>query len=289
MKLIDGKKIALQIEEQIRAQVALIQGRKPSLAFVLVGDNPASQSYVRAKKRACAAIGITSTLTHLPITISQNELLHEIQALNQNPNVDGILVQLPLPPHINDRAIMLSINPEKDVDGFHPINIGKMLLGEDHGFLPCTPHGIKLLLQRYEIPVEGKKVVIVGRSNIVGKPLAAILMQKRPHCNATVTIAHSQSEHLPEITRSADILVAAIGKTHFITKDMVKPKAVVIDVGINRLCDGKIVGDVDFENVAPITSWITPVPGGVGPMTIAMLMQNTLYCYNKLYNSPPLC
>ncbi len=243
---------------------------------------------MRAKKRACAAIGILSTLTHLPSTISQDELLREIDLLNRNPNVDGILVQLPLPMHINDRAVMLSINPEKDVDGFHPVNIGKMLLGEDHGFLPCTPHGIKILLQKYNIPVEGKHVVIVGRSNIVGKPLAAILMQKRPHCNATVTIAHSQSEHLKDITQSADILVAAIGKVHFIKKEMVKPKAVVIDVGINRLCDGKIVGDVDFENVAPITSWISPVPGGVGPMTIAMLMQNTLYCYNKLYNSPSL-
>ena len=288
MRIINGKKIALEIEEQIRAQVALIQGRKPSLAFVLVGDDSASQTYVRAKKRACAAIGITSTLTHLPPTISQKELLHEIELLNQNPNVDGILVQLPLPSHINDRAIMLSIHPQKDVDGFHPLNVGKMLLGEDHGFLPCTPHGIQVLLQKYDIPVEGKRVVIVGRSNIVGKPLAAILMQKRPHCNATVTIAHSQSEHLTEITRSADILVAAIGKAHFITKEMIKPGAVVIDVGINRLVDGKIVGDVDFENVAPLTSWISPVPGGVGPMTIAMLMQNTLYCYNKLYDSPPL-
>lgn len=280
MKLIDGKKIAMEMQEALRLHVASIEGRKPCLAFVLVGENPASKTYVRAKQKACAAIGITSKVLALPESVTQKELLQEIDRFNHDAAVDGILVQLPLPLHINDRAVMLALNPAKDVDGFHPLNVGKMLLGEDNGFLPCTPHGIKVLLQKYAIPVEGKRVVIVGRSNIVGKPLAAILMQKRPHCNATVTIAHSQSEHLQDIARSADILVAAIGKPRFITQDMVKPGAVVIDVGINRMANGAIVGDVDFEHVAKIASWITPVPGGVGPMTIAMLMQNTWTCYS---------
>lgn len=272
---IDGKKIAGEILETIADKIAYTKGRKPGLAFILVGENPASQTYVRAKKKTCSAIGITSTLIALPSNTTQEEVIRHIQILNHDPLIDGILVQLPLPLHIHDRPIMLSIDPNKDVDGFHPLNMGKMLLGEESGFLPCTPNGIKELLKRSHIPIAGKHVVIIGRSNIVGKPLAAILMQKKPDCNATVTIAHSQSQNLHEITRSGDILVAAIGQARFITKDMVRKGAVVIDVGINRLHDGRLVGDVDYEQVEPLASWITPVPGGVGPMTIAMLMNNT--------------
>ncbi len=281
MNLIDGKKIALEIQSEVADQVLQIGKRKPGLAFVLIGDNPASQTYIRSKKKACSATGIRSQLLELPTDVSQLELTHEINRLNQAEEVDGILVQLPLPAHIDEQAVMLAIDPDKDVDGFHPLNVGKMLLGQEGGFLPCTPHGIQVLLQRYHIPVGGKRVVILGRSPIVGKPLAAILMQKKPGCNATVTIAHSHSEHLQEICHSADILVAAIGKPQFINKTMVRPGSVVIDVGINRMPDGTIVGDVAFEEVSPLTSWITPVPGGVGPMTIAMLLQNTLLSYSK--------
>jgi len=278
---IDGKAIAAALCDEIRAQVETFQERPPHLAFLLVGDNPASQTYVNAKKKACASTGIASTLLTLPSHASQAELLSQIGKLNADPEIDGILVQLPLPAQIDERAVMLAIDPAKDVDGFHPLNVGKMLLGEDGGFLPCTPHGIKVLLQKSRIPVEGKRVVIVGRSNIVGKPLAAILVQKKPHCNATVTIAHSQSEHLTDLCRGADILVAAIGKPRFITREMVRPGAVVVDVGINRLPDGKLAGDVDFESVSPIASAITPVPGGVGPMTIAMLLENTLISFKR--------
>lgn len=276
--IIDGKKIASEILSGIANAIGQT---KPGLAFILVGDNPASLSYVRAKKKTCAAIGIVSTLIELPSNTTQDEVIRQIQALNIDPNIHGILVQLPLPLHIHDRPVMLAIDPNKDVDGFHPLNVGKMLLGEESGFLPCTPNGIKELLKRSHIPIAGKHVVIVGRSNIVGKPLAAILMQKKPDCNATVTIAHSGSENLTEITRSADILVAAIGHPRFITKEMVRKGAVVIDVGINRLHDGTLVGDVDFDQVAPLASWITPVPGGVGPMTIAMLMSNTYLSFLK--------
>lgn len=279
--LIDGKKIALEIHAEIGRKVALINKRKPGLAFILVGENGASQTYVRAKKKACAATGIASTLIELPSGTSQLELLNEIARLNKDPQIDGILVQLPLPAHIDDSAVMFAIDPAKDVDGFHPLNVGKMLLGDDGGFIPCTPLGIHVLLQRYQIPIEGKRVVIVGRSNIVGKPLAALLMQKKAGCSATVTVAHSQSEHLTEICHSADILVAAIGRPRFIGKQMVRPSAAIIDVGINRMPDGSIVGDVDFEEVSHLASWITPVPGGVGPMTIAMLLQNTLLSYSR--------
>jgi len=281
MHLIDGKSIALEIQAEVRRNVSLLEGRKPGLAFILVGDDSASQAYVRAKKKACSVTGITSTLIELPRETSETALLHHILSLNTDPNIDGILVQLPLPLHINDRTVMRSIDPKKDVDGFHPINMGKLLLGEEDGFLPCTPHGIKILLNAYKIPIQGKRVVIVGRSNIVGKPLAAILMQKKPDCNATVTVAHSQSEHLAEITKSADILIAAIGQPHFIRKEMVRKGAVVIDVGINRLSDGRLVGDVACNEIAEHASWISPVPGGVGPMTIAMLLQNTLSAYVK--------
>ena len=271
--IIDGKKIASEIIDEIKEEVSRLT-RKPGLAFILVGDNAASQSYVRSKKKACAFTGIHSILHELPASIAESDLLAQIEALNCDPNIDGILVQLPLPSHISEEIIMMAIDPAKDVDGFHPLNVGKMLLGNPSAILPCTPQGIKVLLEKSNISCDGKHVVIVGRSNIVGKPLAAILMQKKPGCNATVTICHSGSNL--EITRTADILVAAIGKPHFIHKDMIKPGAVVIDVGINRL-EGKICGDVDFDSVAPIASAITPVPGGVGPMTIAMLLKNTLH------------
>ncbi len=272
--LIDGKKTSLEIQEELKRLISQHE-KKPGLAFILVGESPASQTYVKAKKKTCLNIGIESTLIELPQDVQQEDLIAELQRLNQNPNIDGILVQLPLPPHIHDQAVMLSIDPAKDVDGFHPINVGKMLLGNESGFIPCTPNGIKELLKRYKIQTKGKHVVILGRSNIVGKPLAAILMQKKPGADATVTIAHSETENLREITKSADILVAAMGKPRFVSKEMVKKGAVVIDVGINRLANGKLAGDVDFETVQPICSAITPVPGGVGPMTIAMLMKNT--------------
>lgn len=279
MKLIDGKKTAEKIQTEIAHQITQLKGRKPGLAFILVGENPASQTYVASKKKACASTGILSSLIALPETTSEEELLNEIEKLNCASHIDGILVQLPLPLHIDEKRVMLKIDPAKDVDGFHPLNVGKMLLGTDDGFLPCTPLGIHALLERHEIPLSGKHVVIIGRSNIVGKPLAAILMQKKKGCNATVTVVHSQSDHLEELTQSADILIAAIGKPDFVRKHMLRPGTVVIDVGINRLPNKKIVGDVAFEEVAPLASWITPVPGGVGPMTIAMLLQNTLLSF----------
>jgi len=278
--LVNGKLIASQIVNEIKEIVAKIVGRKPGLTFILVGDDPASESYVRSKDRACAATQIRSSVIRLPNSTSEKDLLAQIDQLNNDKQVDGILVQLPLPSHINESTITQAIDPEKDVDGFHPINLGKLLQGDDSAIIPCTPLGIKVLLEKSQISVSGKHVVIVGRSNIVGKPLAALLMQKKAGCNATVTLCHSQTHHLSDITRSADILIAAIGQPYFIRKEMVKPGAVVVDVGINRV-NGKIVGDVDFEEVEKIASHITPVPGGVGPMTIAMLMQNTMTCFLK--------
>ena len=280
-RIIDGAAIAHQIESQIASAISGLKHRPPGLAFVLLGENPASRAYVARKKKKCNEVGILSFDKELSSETSQEELLREIQELNNNPLVDGILVQLPLPSHIHTAAIMEAISPEKDVDGFHPLNVGKMLLGDLSGFLPCTPHGIQVLLTHAQIPIAGKHVVIVGRSDIVGKPLAAILMQKAPHANATVTVAHSLSNNLKEICRSGDILVAAIGKPKFITADMVKEGAVVVDVGINRSLDGKIVGDVDFDAVLAHCSKITPVPKGVGPMTIAMLLSNTLLSYQR--------
>jgi methylenetetrahydrofolate dehydrogenase (NADP+) / methenyltetrahydrofolate cyclohydrolase len=282
--LIDGTAIAKKIQDQVAYAIAHLSHRRPGLAFILVGDDPASQTYIRMKKKRCEEVGIISFDCLLPKTITEEQLLREIEKLNQNPAIDGILVQLPLPSPINTMQIMSAVDPNKDVDGFHPINVGKMLLGENSGFLPCTPHGIQILLTHAQIPLLGKHVVIVGRSNIVGKPLAAILMQKSPHSNATVTVAHSLTENLPEICRSADILIAAMGKPHFIKGDMVRKGAVVVDVGINRISEkGKetLVGDVDFESVAPLCSHITPVPGGVGPMTIAILLSNTLLSYQR--------
>jgi methylenetetrahydrofolate dehydrogenase (NADP+)/methenyltetrahydrofolate cyclohydrolase len=284
MRLIDGAAIAQEIEETIKNAIGVATHRKPGLAFILVGNHPASRSYIKMKKKKCAEVGILSIDRELHDEITEKELLDEIQKLNCDPNVDGILVQLPLPPHLSTHNVLMAIDPAKDVDGFHPLNVGKMLLGEHGGYLPCTPLGIHVMLTHSQVPLLGKHVVIVGRSNIVGKPLAAILMQKAPHCNATVTIVHSLSENLPEICQSADVLVAAIGKPHFIQPHMVKAGAVVIDVGINRIdCCGKskIVGDVDFDAVAPLCSMITPVPKGVGPMTIAMLLSNTLLSYQR--------
>src|ERR1700722_1588165 len=278
--IIDGSAIAKKIQDQVAHAISHLKHRRPGLAFILVGDNPASQTYVRMKKKRCEEVGIQSFDCLLPPTTTQAHLLKEIEKFNEDPAVDGILVQLPLPEHIHPIEIMSAVDPKKDVDGFNPINVGKMLLGDSSGFFPCTPHGIQVLLTHGQIPLLGKHVVIVGRSNIVGKPLAAILMQKAPHANATVTIAHSLTENLSEICRSADILVAAIGKPHFIKRDMVRKGAVVVDVGINRIKE-KIVGDVDFETVAPLCSHITPVPGGVGPMTIAMLLSNTLLSYQR--------
>ena len=284
MNLIDGIHVANRIDLRIKEALKHVK-RAPGLAFVSVGDDPASRAYIRMKKKKCKEVGISSFDREFSENITEAQLLYEIDELNREPHVDGILVQLPLPPHISATSVMEKIDPSKDVDGFHPLNLGRMFLGELNGFLPCTPHGIHLLLTHYKIPLQGKHVVIVGRSNIVGKPLAAILMQKSPLCNATVTVAHSYTENLPALCKTADILVAAMGKPHFITRDMVKKGAVVIDVGISRSKDAqgkaRLVGDVDFKNVSPLTSYITPVPGGVGPMTIAMLLSNTLLSYQR--------
>lgn len=278
--IIDGKAIAKRIDDRIGQAIASIEQRPPSLAFILVGNDPASQTYIRMKKKKCEEVGIRSVDIILNESVPQSELLGHIETLNQDLSIDGILVQLPLPPHLSEHAVLTCIEPSKDVDGFHPVNMGKLLLGEKDGFIPCTPYGISVLLQEAQIDIEGKHLVIVGRSNIVGKPLAALLMQKQKGANATVTIAHSKTENLSSITRSADILIAAIGKPHFITEDMVAKNTVVVDVGINRM-GGKLVGDVDFDNVIGICKAITPVPGGVGPMTIAMLLSNTLLSYQR--------
>lgn len=274
MKLIDGKHVAKKIEHDLRHRVATFT-RPPGLAFILVGSDPASRTYVKMKKKKCQEIGIFSLDHELPESTTESELLSLIASLNKDPTIDGILVQLPLPKHLFSPKIMEAISPEKDVDGFHPLNVGRLLLGENPPFTACTPLGIHKLLQHYHIPIEGKHVVILGRSNIVGKPLAALLMQKKLHCNATVTLAHSQTQNLETLTQTADILIAAIGSPHLVKPHMVKKGCAIIDVGINRL-GGKITGDVDFDLVAPLTSYITPVPGGVGPMTIAMLMSNTV-------------
>lgn len=276
-KIIDGSAIALQIRTELATEVAAFRERTgvvPHLAAVLVGDNPASAVYVRAKQKACEAAGFGSTLHKLPADAAQEELLRLIAELNQNPNVHGILVQLPLPRQINEKVVLDAVTPLKDVDAFHPENVGLIAQGRPR-FLPCTPHGVQQLLVASNTQVAGAHVVILGRSEIVGKPLALMLMQKGPAADATVTVCHSRTRHLPEVTRQADILIAAIGVPRFVTADMVRPGAVVIDVGINRV-DDKLVGDVDFEAVKEVASAITPVPKGVGPMTIAMLLRNTL-------------
>ncbi len=273
-KIIDGKKTSAEIRAEIRAECESFKaerGYAPGLAVIIVGCDPASQVYVRNKKRACEEVGFLSESYDLPEETTENELISLIEKLNSTPHIHGILVQLPLPKHIDEKKVLLSIMPEKDVDAFHPVNVGKIMIG-DYSFLPCTPAGVMQLLKRSGIEISGKKCVVIGRSNIVGKPMAMLLL----HANGTVTICHSKTENLAEICREADILVASIGKANFVGSDMVKVGAVVVDVGINRLPDGKLCGDVNFAEVEPKASYITPVPGGVGPMTITMLMQNTL-------------
>lgn len=287
--IIDGKKIADEIQQEIKNSIQQLTTRPPCLAVVLVGDHPPSQIYVNRKTQACEAVGIHSIKDLLPAAISEGDLIAKVEALNRNPNVDGILVQLPLPHHINPMRITHCIDPSKDVDGFHPYNVGKMLIGELNGFLPCTPLGIKVLMERSAIDFSGKHVLVIGRSNIVGKPMAALLMQSTPGGNATVTVAHRHTKNLKNLCQIADVVIVAIGQPKFITADMVKEGAVVIDVGINKIADPskksgyQIVGDVDFANVAPLCSYITPVPGGVGPMTIAMLLHNTLLSYQRRF------
>ena len=281
MTLIDGKKVSAEIKEQVAAEVEILKkqtGKIPGLAVVLVGEDPASAVYVRNKNKTCAKVGFQSFSHPLAADPEEIKLLQLIAGLNANPEVNGILVQLPLPDHIDEQKVLEAIDPKKDVDGFHPVNVGYLTSGGD-ALAPCTPAGIIEMLDFYKIDIEGKNAVILGRSNIVGKPMASLLLKR----NATVTICHSRTRDLAAVARSADILVAAIGKPKFVTADMVGEGATVIDVGINRV-DGKLVGDVDFDAVAEKAAYITPVPGGVGPMTIAMLMKNTLSAFKKANN-----
>lgn len=275
---IDGKVISKEIKDELKETVRLLaqEGKTGALAVIQVGNDPASSVYVNNKKKACAYIGIDSESYEYPDTISQQELLQKIEELNRDPHVRGILVQLPLPSHLDESAVIQAIVPGKDVDGFHPMNVGALTIGQK-GFVSCTPAGIIALLERSNIPVEGRHCVVIGRSNIVGKPMALLMLQK----NATVTIAHSKTKNLKELTRTADILIVAVGRPKMITADYVKEGAVVIDVGIHRMENGKLCGDVNYEEVEPIASAITPVPGGVGPMTIAMLMHN---CVESIAN-----
>ena len=281
---LDGKQTSNRIKEEIKAEVSAMKTRGervPHLAAVLVGDDGASLTYVGSKVRSCEYVGFDSTLIRLEANISQSDLLKQIEDLNQDDTLDGYIVQLPLPKHIDEEKILLSIDPEKDVDGFHPANFGRMALELD-AFIPATPFGIMQLLERYEVPTQGKHCVVVGRSHIVGRPISILMSQKGPAGNATVTVAHSRTENLPELTRQADIIVMALGIPEYLTADMVKEGAVIIDVGITRVPDENhpkgyvIKGDVAFDEVAAKSSFITPVPGGVGPMTIAMLLKNTL-------------
>lgn len=270
-RIIDGKKTAKIIKDELKEQVIVLKekGVEPTLAVVLVGGDPASQVYVKHKKKACEYVGIRSLAYELTEDTTEAKLLELIHELNERSDVDGILVQLPLPQHINEEKVLLAIDPKKDVDGFHPVSVGNLSIGRD-GFVSCTPAGIIELLKRYEIPIEGQNCVVIGRSNIVGKPVAMLLLRE----SGTVTICHSRTKDLPAVCREADILVVAIGRPNFVTKDYVKEGATVIDVGVNRLEDGKLCGDVTYDECAEIAGAITPVPGGVGPMTIAMLMGN---------------
>lgn len=271
--IIDGKKVSAQVKEQVRIETEELvkKGIKPGLAVIIVGDDPASRVYVNNKKKACEKVGFLSKELALPATTTQEELLSLVKELNEDKEINGILCQLPLPNGLDEKAVIEAISPLKDVDAFHASNVGKIMIG-DYDFLPCTPAGVMEMLHSYNIPVEGKECVVIGRSNIVGKPMAMLLL----HENGTVTVTHSRTKNLKEVTKRADILVAAIGKPKFVTADMVKEGAVVIDVGMDRDENGKLCGDVDFENVKEKCSAITPVPGGVGPMTIAVLMKNTL-------------
>lgn len=270
MNIIDGKAVSQSVKERVRDEIAE-KGLKIGLAVIIVGNNQASRVYVNNKKKACEFCGITSYEYALPEETTEEQLLELVETCNADKNINGILVQLPLPSQINEKTVIEHIDPNKDVDAFHAVNVGKIMIGE-YSFLPCTPAGIMELIHSTGTEVSGKECVVIGRSNIVGKPMGMLLL----HENGTVTICHSKTKNLAEVCRRADILVAAVGKAGFVTSDMVKDGAVVIDVGMNRNAEGKLCGDVDFENVAPKCSYITPVPGGVGPMTIAMLMENTL-------------
>ena len=288
-KLIDGKSISADIRNELKHKINDLNksGIIPGLGVILVGDDPASKSYVSAKERACESIGIYSDDNRYSSKITENDLLDKIESLNNDPKIHGILVQLPLPPHINSTLVLNAITPNKDVDGFHPVNVGKMMIGED-SFLPCTPHGIIQLLKRCNIETKGKHAVVIGRSNIVGKPVANMLFQKNMDTNATVTICHTSTNNLKDFTRTADIIIVASGQPNTLTSDMVKPGVVIIDVGVNRVEDVskkngfRLVGDVDFDGLFDVASAITPVPGGVGPMTITMLLYNTVKSAEKL-------
>jgi methylenetetrahydrofolate dehydrogenase (NADP+)/methenyltetrahydrofolate cyclohydrolase len=282
-KIIDGKQVAADMRAELKEEVARLarDGIVPGLGVILVGEDPASKSYVKAKERACEEIGLFSDDNRLPADASQQELMAIVEKMNNDPKINGILVQLPLPKHLNEAEVLLAIAPDKDVDGFHPMNVGRMVVGEK-AFLPCTPHGVIQLLLRSGVEIEGADIVIVGRSNIVGKPVANMLIQKSNMGNATVTVCHTRTKNLAEHTRRADIIIAAAGRPDTITADMVKDGVVVIDVGVNRVEDStkkkgyRLVGDVDFEAVKEKAGLITPVPGGVGPMTITMLLYNTV-------------
>jgi methylenetetrahydrofolate dehydrogenase (NADP+)/methenyltetrahydrofolate cyclohydrolase len=286
MELIDGNRIAADIVAELKTEIASLTGRRPCLALVRVGDDPASVSYVKKKEKTAAEIGLESRIILPPVTITQEELFALIDQLNADPAVDGILVQSPLPKHIDEVAVFRRVAPEKDVDGFNTINLGKVAQEDESGFVACTPAGIMELLARSQVDLKGKHVVVLGRSLIVGKPVALLALQKKAGANGTVTICHSGTSNLPALTRQADVLIAAIGRPDFVTADMVKPGVVVIDVGINRVADAtkktgyRLTGDVNFPQVSPLASKITPVPGGVGPMTVAMLLKNTVKAYH---------
>ncbi|EOH89315.1 bifunctional methylenetetrahydrofolate dehydrogenase/methenyltetrahydrofolate cyclohydrolase [Enterococcus villorum] len=272
-ELINGKELAEKMQAEIAIKVRELKEKAihPGLVVLLVGENPASQVYVRNKERSAKSIGLHSKVERYPSTITEKDLLAEIEKYNQDPAFHGILVQLPLPKHIDEEKVLLAIDPKKDVDGFHPMNLGRLLAGNPDK-IPCTPYGIMKMFEAYNIELTGKRALVIGRSNIVGKPMAQLMLMK----DATVTIAHSKTKNLPELAREADILVVAIGRGHFVTKEFIKPGAVVIDVGMNRDENGKLIGDVKFDEVAPLASYITPVPKGVGPMTITMLMYQTV-------------
>jgi methylenetetrahydrofolate dehydrogenase (NADP+)/methenyltetrahydrofolate cyclohydrolase len=289
-RIIDGKEVADSVIADLTSRIAQLadNGVTPGLAAVLVGENPASKTYVNMKAKKCSELGLYSDVIRRPAEIKQSELVEIVNDLNNNPDIHGILVQSPLPSHMDELSVTLTIDPAKDIDGFHPFNVGMMSIGRP-GLLPCTPHGVIKLLEYYDLDPAGKEVVVVGRSNIVGKPLANMLIQKAPWANATVTVAHSRTPDLAAVASRADILIAAIGRPHTITGDMVKEGAIVIDVGVNRVDDPsakkgyRLVGDVDFDACAERASWITPVPGGVGPMTIAMLMSNTVSAAEMIF------
>ena len=288
-QILDGKALAEQIQTQLKEQIQVLQpqiGRSPGLAVLMVGDNPASAAYVRNKERACTRVGIASFGRHFPATTAQSELEQVIQSLNQDQQVDGILVQLPLPEHLDAVALLQQIDPDKDADGLHPVNLGRLVRGEI-GLRSCTPAGVMRLLQEYRIQLRGKSAIVVGRSTLVGKPLGLMLLE----ADATVTIAHSRSQDLAAITRRADVLVVAVGRPELVTADMVKPGAVVVDVGMNRITDAngnsRFVGDVQFQSVSDVAEFLTPVPGGIGPMTIAMLLKNTVLSYSQHHPDVP--